>query len=633
MNVQELSVSDISVFYHTVSNLTSQQLRGIIERKLRHLVLPRTPIDFDARYDARIPATLSVTDRPIEVNTETIRTSLDAETRDRYQKLVTRFSEGTLTFLHRSFEFGAVDDLEFERRQIESYPGLWRLKFNALTPVKWATLGYESHAECPPVVCDAIQTLISKWSRETKIGERQYLRRAWVPHAVSLRVLTLARFYTWLDDPDEEFARLVRQSLYKNALFLRNHVEYDVGGNHLIENAAALLVAGLFFETDQKDWCSTAINVFNHAAQAQFLADGGHFERSPMYHKLVLQRYLTAMDLLTKARGTPPAEIEQTAIDGVDFLASLAAPDRRIPLLNDAAFDEFLSLTACLAYATSIGVEPTGETPQQSMEASGYYWLGDDSDRLLVDGGEVGPAHLPGHSHNDMLSILLWIDGNQILTDTGAYNYLPDETRTYVRGVGAHNSVQVGDHDPIAVGGQYLMGRRCRPASRVHLKDGSKYYTGWYKKRRLSGLVYSHRRDIVAGDDWWLVSDIIDGTTDTPIRSRLHFHPDAVLDSKEEGYQFRRTDGSDSGGRLRPFGVDSITEKTTPYFPRFGEEVTRSALQLTRDSTSGLGGFVITTGAKPTVTSHADDDITLTMGSRCHEIRFPTYNTAPTHAN
>lgn len=72
---------------------------------------------------------------------------------------------------------------------------------------------------------------------------------------------------------------------------------------------------------------------------------------------------------------------------------------------------------------------------------TGYYWLDTDDGRLLVDGSPVGPSHTPSHSHNDMLSVLVWADGRCVLTDTGVYEYADNERRQYARSVAGHNTV------------------------------------------------------------------------------------------------------------------------------------------------------------------------------------------------
>nr|WP_276252154.1 heparinase II/III-family protein [Halomicroarcula sp. SHR3] len=97
---------------------------------------------------------------------------------------------------------------------------------------------------------------------------------------------------------------------------------------------------------------------------------------------------------------------------------------------------------------------------------------------MLVDGGQPGPAHLPGHTHNDGLSVAFWADGKRLLTDTGTRGYAPTNQREYARSVAAHNTVQYGDVEPMPVGGSYLLGRRVEPSATVTRREGSSCSTG-----------------------------------------------------------------------------------------------------------------------------------------------------------
>ncbi|WP_435065517.1 heparinase II/III domain-containing protein [Halobaculum sp. EA56] len=591
---------ELSLFYHTGINLHPRQITGMVDRKLRHAIVPNLPVDIDDWYERKIPRNTQPDSVVVTQNLEVLRASLCSDLRTTYQQKLSELSNGTLSMLGQSFEIGKTASFDWDHDTIASFPPLWRLHLHALEPVNWLVCGYTVE-DCPEEILHAIRQLLQSWDDNIAIGGAQYLRRDWTPHAVSLRVLRLCRLYAWLQDSLTTFADQVPQIAFKNALFLENHVEYDVGGNHLIENGAALLMAGSLFREYGRRWRKKGISILEKCAVDQFLADGGHFERSPMYHILVLQRYLTAVDLLSATGDDPPESIKQTAVNATRFLRSLTPPDERIPLLNDAVFDEFLPLTDCLRYAEKVGVatESTGRR-QQSLDTSGYHWLGNGENRVLVDGGPVGPSHLPGHSHNDMLSIMLWINGARILTDTGAYDYVPDTTRTYVRGVQAHNTVQVGEYEPIPIGGQYLMGRRCTPQSRISRDDGHDHFAGWYERRKYLRSAYRHQRDILSGHGWWIVVDEFDGAPTETLTSYLHFHPEIDLHSDGSEYRFQRTDAAASGV-IRPLGTETVTRTTSPYFPRFGDRVERPVLRCRYDQTAECTGFIITAGRDPDI--------------------------------
>jgi hypothetical protein len=261
-------------------------------------------------------------------------------------------------------------------------------------------------------------------------------------------------------------------------------------------------------------------------------------------------------------------------------LQAIRPPDGRIPLLNDAVYGEALALDDCLAYADAVDIETQTTDDCGALPESGYYWLGDDSDRLLVDGGRFGPPHLPAHSHNDLFSVLLWVDGTQLLTDTGTYEYAPTLRRQYARSVRGHNTVQVGTTEPVDIGGRYLAGKRLQPRVRYTSADGHTVFDATYRKHSLQHASYTHCRRIVADEDWWLLRDSVTDTQSDAARSYLHFHPQVRVERHDGDDGFALSVDGTALAHLLPVGFTDVTRGTTPYFPAFGSEVMRPSLRL-----------------------------------------------------
>lgn len=563
---------------HTVSNLRRQQVLGVLERKARHAVIPRLPVDFDRRYARRVPNPLRVSLSPLQTDTDALRRCLLSRTKQSHRSALAAFAEGRLAFLGEPVDLDSDRTIEWEDSQLSDVPLLWWLKFQSLEVLDWFLFGAGPPARSVEFVSEVLDPWLRSMVSRTTIGSPEYLRRDWIPHAVSLRIMRLCRYCAWLAAQDMLAPRgFLLAFTYKNALFLRNHIEHDVGGNHLVENAVALLMAGLVFD-DSAEWVETGEQLLVDSAETQFLADGGHFERSPMYHVMVLTRYLTAVDLLDGYDRPVPPGLRATTRQATAFLGDLTPPDGRIPLLNDSVFDEMLAIPEVLDYADLLGIEGTDRDSE--LGASGYYWLGEGADRMLVDGGAVGPPHLPGHSHVDLLSVMLWLDGQRVLTDTGVYQYVADERRAYARSVQAHNSVRVGDSGPIEVGGQYLMGSRVDPEVVSYHNDDTGEFVGRYRTTRLFSPGYQHTRRITTDRRTWTVSDSISGESTRSITSRLHFHPDTTVEPQgKTEFSVRRRSGS-LLGRLT---VDTHIETEllrTPYFPRFGEQRGRDTIEL-----------------------------------------------------
>jgi len=627
--------------YHTVRNMRARQLGGVIARKLRHAVVPRLPVDFDARYEAAVPSTLAAVPGPVAENTALVRESLPERDRAAFRDRAGALPAGEVTFRNRTFSVDWSTGLKWLDAALPASPTLWELQFHGFAYLLWPVLGHADPEACPDVA-GTVERWLDAWTgaEATRIGSEAYLRRAWTPHSVSLRVLHWVRYYAWaVTDPTSAFARRLRRLIYKHAAFLSNHVEHDVGGNHLVENGAALAVAGLFFPDAGAAWRRQGVAVLR-AAAGQFRPDGGHFEHSPMYHVQTLTRYLTVVDLLERTGREVPPELRRVTRAGTRYLAALEPPDGRLPLLNDAAFGMVLPMRACLEYASAVlgervtddaaGAGGAGErdsglvavgspgTGDAGTDPTGYYWLGDGADRLLVDGGAVGPAHLPAHSHNDHFAVLWWVDGQRVLADTGTYEYLPGEKRRYARGVAAHNTVQYGDLEPVPTGGSYLFGRRVEPTVRVGRANGVAYFDGRYRRRAARGESYRHRRRVDSGDGWWLVRDRVVAEEPGRVRSRLHFDPGVSLERTADaaagsgprsgadadwtagaGVAVRAVDPSAGEGAplayCHPLGATGVSRDESRYFPAFGRSVSRPRLTLHGRGADVRLGYLLST--------------------------------------
>jgi hypothetical protein len=617
----------IRTYIETAANRTPEQLIGIVRRKAENAVLPRVPLDIDAYYDRRVPDGLNCHHEPFTANTSRLRTALNAKQRARYREAARKGSLGTVTFLSSTHHFDNGDEIHWHEDPLETEPLLWWLKLQGFEHFAWPLLGYETDDDCPDEIHAGYEHWFRSWIDEHAIAdEPDFLRRDWIPHSVSLRILNWSRYLAWAGETiDEKTRRTMTYQVAKNAAFLSDHVEYDLDGNHLVENAIALLTAGVL--TGRDPWCEQGTSVFKRAARTQFLSDGGHFERSPMYHTIVTTRFLTAMDLLRTTDRSVPSQIRSTAEDAIAFLDRLCPPDDRIPLFHDSVYREALALPACLRYAEQIGIDGSEERAG-ALPESGYYWLGGKTDAMLCAGGPIAVPSLPAHAHVHPGHVSLYLDEAPILTDTGTYTYESGDRRSAARSIRGHNTVQVGDAEPVAIAGSFLMGDPI--TSRATMIDGNvtamatAYGTDFER-------TYRHRRDLFHADDWWLVWDTVKADAPTSVRARYHCHPDIrVWDSTdsgvlcdgetEEGVQLQHKRGARCD--LIPLDIDDSDIDTGEYYPRFGVARERPVVRLlSRAETSHAFGCLVRTGQDPArVTTTEGRPTELSVGGQEYDL-------------
>ena len=108
----------------------------------------------------------------------------------------------------------------------------------------------------------------------------------WEPYPSSLRIVNWIKWAL----AGNQLSNAALQSLAIQSRWLSKRVEHHLLANHLFVNAKALVFAGMFFEGLEADsWLNQGLRILAREIPEQVLADGGHFELSPMYHAIILE--------------------------------------------------------------------------------------------------------------------------------------------------------------------------------------------------------------------------------------------------------------------------------------------------------------------------------------------------------
>ena len=107
--------------------------------------------------------------------------------------------------------------------------------------------------------------------------------------------------------------RAVIDSVALQSSWLAGNIEYQLGANHLFVNLKALLFAAAFLDGDYgRELARPVGRRFERELIEQFLADGGHYERSPMYHAILTQDLLELTALCARNSSLLPVATAQT---------------------------------------------------------------------------------------------------------------------------------------------------------------------------------------------------------------------------------------------------------------------------------------------------------------------------------
>jgi uncharacterized heparinase superfamily protein len=477
-------------------------------------------------------------------------------------------SRGCFWFLNEPEELTSSIDW-----QVKSKSRLWRYNlhyFQYLLPRE-------------PLAPEVGLHLIRDWIERVPPGSPD----AWDPFPISLRLVNWLKYLSCiaLSEADQE---LIVRSLYQQAASLERSLEYHLLGNHLFKNAKALLFCGLSFTgPDATRWLSKGLLLLHRELGEQILPDGGHFERSPMYHTMILE---DCLDLLNVCRcssnpriGGLSERLETVAHCMMRFLHGMTHPDGRIALFNDAALGIELDPDDLAAYCESLmeGPPPSPEPPLWSFPETGYYIMAPAiGDRLLIDCGAVGPDYQPGHSHCDALSFELSLKGRRVVVDSGCFQYEDGPIRRYNRGNMGHNTVTIDGRSQSEVWGAHRCARRARPlyARLGRGADGSLIFEGAHDGyKRLTGSPIHNRRVTWSGNIV-TIEDHVEGSGTHEVESRLHIHPDFTVEANGDAVLVR--DGSLMLALISSSGSGPVEKIHGWYCPEFGRNAPCTVLRV-----------------------------------------------------
>ena len=431
------------------------------------------------------------------------------------------------------------------------------------------------------------RAIMHRWIAEVPPGSGP----GWEPYPLSLRIVNWLKWAlrgNILDDG-------TRHSLAVQVRYLSGRLEHHLLGNHLFANAKALVFAGCYFDGDEASvWIRTGMAILVEQVPEQILADGGHFERSTMYHALA---YEDLLDLSNLGATFPQAMLPwvstvlgwQVPLARMGrWLAVMCHPDGEISFFNDAATGIAPSPSDLFAYARRLGrTVSVIDEDIVCLDASGYVRLRQGRATMLIDVAPLGPDYLPAHGHADTLSFELSLDEQRVIVNSGTSRYGLGPEREWERSTAAHSTVEIDGQNSSEVWSGFRVARRARPLD-VFVREVGGVITveaahdGYM---RLPGRPV-HRRVWVLECGRLTISDEIVGRHSSAV-ARFHFHPLVTIQP------------ADDQGRLswNNFAVEYSVDigkarlKKAHYAPAFGMRFDNRCLEL--QETDGRMAFTL----------------------------------------
>ncbi len=365
--------------------------------------------------------------------------------------------------------------------------------------------------------------------------------------------------------------------LYRNLTFGK------YANNHLIGEAAGLVLTGLYFPTlkGAGHWVEKGKTVLESETLKQIHTDGGGAEQASSYLRFILEFLIIAFrSLQIHGQHVSPSALQRVEM-AFQFLMFVMFPDGRTPRIGDSDdaraifigsreywnFQGLLSVAAVLFkrgdfkfasggiseeliwYCGGEGLKTFRQidayqpsTASQFFPASGYAVFRDSWDvhanYSLLDCGPIG-YRSAGHGHADALSFQLCSYGTPIIVDRGTYAYNREpELRNYFRGTQAHNTLTIDGSDQARITDR--MGWDRFPEIRCdHFYSASSFdaVTASMRNHNSSAGKVTHLRSLIfnKANSYYILIDRLKSNENHDYRLNFHFDPSAHLKIEDAG--------------------------------------------------------------------------------------------------
>ncbi len=351
-------------------------------------------------------------------------------------------------------------------------------------------------------------------------------------YPTSLRIINWIKFI----NKNKIFEGKINRALYEQVEFLKKNLEYHLLGNHLLENGFGLLFGAYYFQSS--NLYNKAKRLINKQLNEQILRDGFHFEKSAMYHKIVLFRILECLNLIENNNHFQDKifsmHLRKTASKMLNCLQTISFSNQNIPHVNDSTDSIAPENSVIFNYAKLLGLPSAMKI---KLGESGYRKYELRNAELFLDVGNIGPDYQPGHAHSDTFSFELYLNEKPVIIDSGTSTYENNNIRKYERSTKAHNTVRVGNYEQSEVWHAFRVARRAKVNLLSENKNHILAQHNGYKR-----IGATHVRSVFIKENEIIINDkVLQLNKKHSLQAYLHFHPDIkfqVTKDKIKGQNF-----------------------------------------------------------------------------------------------
>jgi hypothetical protein len=317
-------------------------------------------------------------------------------------------------------------------------------------------------------------------------------------------------------------------SLRSQAHRLYHFPEYDIMGNHLLQNGISLVWAGVFL--NDKRIVKKGTHILQEQLKEQVLEDGVHFEKSFAYQSILVKSLMDLM-VFIKSQNEFKNLFNEIKINVEIMLSTLSVlvdKEGFYPNMNDSNKEMSICFFELMNVAQNLSIS----LKDASFRQCGFRLMGQHLNyKLLFNTGILGSNYQAGHAHADAFTFTLTVDSCPLIVDRGVSTYNDNEIRRLEKGTSAHNTLSVDSANSAALWSSFRMAKRpsvfclSEDLNIIDYKNNGYFYN--YK--------IWHRRKIEYTENGIQIIDFLNGWKGQQAQLFYHFHPDIQLERNEQG--------------------------------------------------------------------------------------------------
>ncbi len=388
---------------------------------------------------------------------------------------------------------------------------------------------------------------------------------AWRPDVLGRRIVAwLSHASCLLGDAEPDIRDRILDSLAAQVRHLSRTAAAGPDGAARFTALKGVLFGALCLPDDERR-LAQGLRLLDRELDRQWLADGGHVERSPSAHFRVFQDLVELRAALAAADRLVPPSLSAAILRMAPMVRFYRHGDGGLALFNGSNEQNTAHIDAALGLGEASGAPPV------SAPDSGFERLTARRTLVLVDVG-APPALVSKRTHAGPLSFELSVDSERLIVNCGAYAGDRPAWREAQRATAAHSTVTIGDLNAIEFLPSGRLGRRPRRVTCSRAEDAGNLWLDACHDgyRPCFGVIHRRRLYLAADGADMRGEDVLSGPGGKTFSVRFHLHPDVKASLVGDGAgALLRLRGGD-GWRLRATGgamqlVESI------YLGRRGE--------------------------------------------------------------